>query len=335
MGKKKQSSTLSLTDSCNSPVLNHMFAIVNDSELSDSISFEAKLIELQQEIQESLSEIMNEFINDFKTRKDKRLSSKCPISQIHTYNLVVNKSYQKKIRKQVFTLISEGFAEDLQNILIQRITKFVEMLELYLKEIKQLSKILQIIFLYDAYHTLQNASVEIGKIIASIYKMQEKSIEYLFIKAFYTKIVVPSNSLLKQAGDYDKNHFAISGIMKMNTHLSYIMRENISLELSESISQVISENNSENESTECEPLYNLPIDELVTYIEGKNKKKTNKRNNAANSSSPSSDYSELDKEIDEFRKRIDIPLTPCRPSVKLSQEFLDQLRKSLLRNKVN
>ncbi|OMJ81853.1 hypothetical protein SteCoe_17619 [Stentor coeruleus] len=96
-----------------------------------------------------------------------------------------------------------------------------------------------------------------------------------------------------------------------------------------------SESENDSESNDCEPLYNLPIEELVTYIEGgKKKKKKSHRNTAASSLSPLIDeFSELDKEVDEFKRKIDIPITPERPKLRLSQEFLEQLRTSLHKTK--
>ena len=322
-----------------SPAKTSLLSIAQEPEYTDSQVSQAKLVKLQDEITESLSEIMNEFLNDFIVRKDRRLSSKCPTSQMHTYNLVVNKNYRKKIRRQVYILISSGLAAELQETLIDRTNEFVEALEGYLSELKPLSKILQIICLYDAYHTLQNASTEIGKIISRIYKGQKRSTDYLFCRSFYTKILAPSEDLLKQAGDYDKNHFAILGIMKMHSSLSHTMREFVSMDLTEKTFQIPSESEGEEDCPDSEPLYNLPIDDLVKYIEGKGRRRAKTRSTTAESTTPvspqSEDYSELDREVDEFRQRIDIPITPCRPSLQLSQEFLAQLRKSLLRNKVN
>lgn len=295
-----------------------------------------KLVKLLYEVKESLHEILNEFLSDFLLRKDRRLSSKSPTFQMHTYNLVVNKSYQKKIRKQIYALISTGFAIDMQEILRTQVKDFVDSLERYLTELRPLSKILQIIFLFDAYHTLQNASSEIGKIVPSIYKAGQQASDYLFMKEFYIRVIVSSQELLGQAGDYDKSHFAIAGVVKMQSHLMGIVKEEVLMEVPEKL-YVMSDSESE-EITESEPLYNLPIDDLVMYIEGKGKNKANRRRTAASSISPNTsknDYAELDKEIDEFRQRIDIPITAYRPSLRLSQEFLEQLRKSLLRSKVN
>ena len=326
MGKKK----ISKPNSRYSESFCSKLAMIKEKKLITQT--QEVLIKIKEEVEESLGEIMNEFLNDFVARKDKRLASKCPTSQMHTYNLVVNKSYRKKIKKQVCLLINSDFTINLQQSLETQATKFVESLKQCLKELNPMSKILQIIFLYDAYHTLQNASAEIGKIVSGIYKFKRTSTEYFFSKIFFTRIVTHSNELLTQAEDYDKNHFAISGIKKMQCSLSRILAsDKYLLELTKNLS----ETDSDSENTDPEPLYNLPIDDLVTYIEGKNKN-NNSRRTAASSISPLHvEYTEMDKEIDEFRKRIDIPITPYRPKLNLSQEFLDQLKKRLIRNKVN
>jgi hypothetical protein len=334
MDKKKSSSKPKRAQMSPSPIYNHL-TMVPQAESPDLCTRQLKVLRLQHEIEESLSEILSEFLNDFIVRKERRLDSKNPNIQMHTYNLVVNKGYQKKIRKQVNFLISAGLGNALHEALTEKTCKFVDSLEVLLKELKHISKILQLIFLYDAYHTLQNAAMEIGKIISGIYVLERKTVDFLFCKAFYTKIVVGSQELLKQASDYEKSHFAIVGIAKMHSHLATIMREPISIEINSNIDMQTSESENDSESNECEPLYNLPIEELVTYIEGsKKKKKKSHRNTATSSLSPlNEDYSKLDKEVDEFRRRIDIPITPERPKLRLSQEFLEQLRTSLHNNK--
>lgn len=336
MGKKKSNSKPQSVQKQSNLNYTHL-TMVPQIESPETCSRQIKLLHLQHEIEESLSEIMGEFLNDFVVRKEKRLDSKNPNVQMHTYNLVVNKSYQKKIRKQVNFLISAGFGNALHEALAEKTCKFVDSLEVLLKELKHISKILQLIFLYDAYHTLQNASIEISKFISSVYISERKAVEFLFCKAFHTKIVISSQELLKQAGDYEKTHFAIAGISKMNSHLASIIQEPINIETNAKIELQISESESDSERDETEPLYNLPIEDLVTYIEGnKKKKKKSHRNTATSSLSPlNEEFSELDKEIDEFRKRIDIPITPERPQVRLSPEFLEQLRKSLSKTKAN
>lgn len=82
-------------------------------------------------------------------------------------------------------------------------------------------------------------------------------------------------------------------------------------------------------------LYSLPIDELMNYIEGgKKKTKKSKLRTPPTSVSPANeDFTDLDKEIDEFRQRIDIPLSPERLKVSVSEDFIQKLRIYLENNK--
>jgi uncharacterized protein YcbX len=93
-------------------------------------------------------------------------------------------------------------------------------------------------------------------------------------------------------------------------------------------SVLISEAESKTQPLEPEELHSKNIDELVRYIEG-GKKKTPKssRKTPVTSVSPSvDDYPELDKEVDEFRQRLDIPVSPERFRANVSVEFLEKLK---------
>lgn len=327
MGKKK----------VNKPKFTHkaasLFPVpqkVNESIQTDSVNNHLRLLRLQQEVEESIREILNEFLNDFLTRKQKRLESKNPNTQIHTYNLVVNKSYKNKIKKQVNILILSKLSSNLHTSLTDQIHKFVLSFAAILKDLSHISKLLQIIFLYEAFHSLQNVSDQIAGIVAGVYKSHKESIEFLFNKEFFVNVVANSQDLIKQSADYDKNHFAIQGLSRMQSILLLSVNKQVDLEVSTSPILIDSDSSSESEGGSEEPLYNLPLEELVMYIEGGKKGKSDKRRTAATSVSPNcEDFPELDKEIDEFRQRIDIPMSPERFRVKLSEEFIENLRGKL------
>lgn len=90
-----------------------------------------------------------------------------------------------------------------------------------------------------------------------------------------------------------------------------------------------------NKKLESEDLYTLPIDDLITYIEGgkKKNKKTKQRTPPTSVSPENQEFTELDKEIDEFRQRIDIPPSPERLRVNFSEDFIQKLRLYLENNK--
>lgn len=327
MGKKKVSKQ---NFSHKSPSVFPVPQKFNESVQTDSVNNHVRLQRLQQEVEDSIREILNEFLNDFLTRKQKRLESKNPNTHIHTYNLVVNKSYKKKIRKQVNILILSNLSSSLHTSLSDQIHKFVLSFSAILKDLSHISKLLQIIFLYEAFHSLQNVSDQIAGIIAGVYKNHKDSIEFMFNKEFFINIVANSQDLIKQSADYDKNHFAIQGLTRMQSILLISVDKQVDLQVSTIPIILDSESSSESEGQSEEPLYNLPLEELVMYIEGGRNRKKDKRRTATTSASPNSeDFTELDKEIDEFRQRIDIPMSPQRLSVKLSKEFIENLREKL------
>ena len=87
---------------------------------------------------------------------------------------------------------------------------------------------------------------------------------------------------------------------------------------------------------ETEEIHTKNIDEIIRYIEG-GKKKASKQNQKTpvTSVSPSiEEYPEMDKEVDEFRQRLDIPISPERLRVHISEEFLEKL-KNKMKKKLN
>lgn len=123
---------------------------------------------LAKQIKECINEIYTEHISDLEQRKQKRLECKIPTDFFQPYNLVVNSTYQQKIKSQILELKNYECCKSFREGLLSSTDIFIEYLQKHVKEFDGKKGLLQAIIIYEAYHTLQNSITQIGTIVEDI-----------------------------------------------------------------------------------------------------------------------------------------------------------------------
>ncbi|CAG9326300.1 unnamed protein product [Blepharisma stoltei] len=307
--------------------------------------------DLREEVIESISQIYTEFLNDYISCKNKRLSSKNPLEKRQTYNLVVDRDFRKKLRHELKQLIySEGSRSELNSALFEGVHIFIDSLNEQISELTGKSKMLQIICIAEAYHTLQNAATQIGKIVSCLFEGPIASFDTINKLVFHEKIVKNNASLIDYVKTQDPRHHAVQMITKMERELKYALTILASATnpipppkpyFDECDLQTHFSDDSYSDSEEefqGEPLHNMPLDELVSYIEGephnspKRSKKKNKSKASTAATSPTREdeinSDSLDKEIEDFEKRLELSSIQEKQKIKpkLSNDFLNRLK---------
>ncbi|CAG9309977.1 unnamed protein product [Blepharisma stoltei] len=307
-----------------------------------------RIANLREEIMESINQIYNEYLNDYISRKKKRISSKNPLEQRQSYNLVVDKAFRRKLREELKQLIHSEGTQELHNSLYESVHTFVDSLNGQLAELMGKSKMLQAICLAEAYHTLQNASIEIEKIVSCMFEDTEITFENVNKLVFYEKIVKNSVPLIEHVKSQDQRHFVVPLIQKMEREskcaasaLTSATFSSISMNESGPLCNILSDDSFSSYEEECqtEPLHNMSLDELVNFINGETKNNTEKKprknrkskaSTAANSRSPNSETSvntSFDQEIENFKQRLETcKILPKRIKPLLSQDYMNSLR---------
>lgn len=306
---------------------------------------------LREEIIDSISQIYNEYLNDYIARTKKRLTSKNPLEQRQSYNLVVDRAFRKKLKEELKQLIDSEGTRELHNSLYESVHSFVDAINDQLAELMGKSKMLQAICLAEGYHTLQNASVEIGKIVSRMFEDPAITFENVNKLVFYEKVVKNSTSNIEYVKSQDSRHFVVPLISKMEKDSKLASSTLTSATLTTistrdyipepgALYNMFSDDSSSDyeEDSQGEPLHNMSLDELVKYINGEpiNSKKRNPQNRiskastAATSKSPNRENAEntsFDKEIEDFKKRLEMcNLLPYRIKPKLTQDYLNSLK---------
>lgn len=304
--------------------------------------------DLRDEIIDSISQIYTEFLNDFISCKDKRLNSKNPLEKQQTYNLVVDRGFSKKLRNELKQLLySEGSRSELNSALFEGVHMFVDSLNEHISQLNGKSKMLQVICIAEAYHTLQNAATQIGKIVSCMFEGPTVSFDTINKLVFYEKLVKNNASLIEYVKAQDTRHYAVAMVSKMENDLKYASK--ILTQADNSINKDCIDDcdlkthfsddsySDSEEDYRGEPLHNMSLDELVMYIEGEthNSPKRTKRKNKSKAStaatSPNRDGElnpDIDKEVEDFEKRLEMSSSQMSNKIKpkISNDFLNRLR---------
>ncbi|CAG9322042.1 unnamed protein product [Blepharisma stoltei] len=304
--------------------------------------------DLREEVMDSIRQIYTEFLNDYVSCKNKRLCSKNPLEKRQTYNLVVDRVFSKKLRYELKQLIySETSRSELNSALFEGVHLFIDSLNDQIFELKGKSKMLQAICIGEAYHTLQNAATQIGKIVSCMFAAQKTSFDAVNKLVFYDKLIKNNLGLIEYVKTQDPRHYAVQIITKMEKELKYASAviTNPPAPLTKPLPfDTNFQNSSEDSATDSdeeirgEPLHNLSLDELVSYIEGKphtspkaSKKKQKSKASTATTSPMREDEvnsDSLDREVEEFEKRLEFNAVQDSQKIKpkLSNEFLNRLK---------
>ncbi|CAG9309979.1 unnamed protein product [Blepharisma stoltei] len=169
---------------------------------------------LREEIIESINQIYNEYLNNYISCKSKRMWSKNPLEKRRSYNLYVDKAFRRQLQEELKQLIHSEGTQELRDSLCGSAHTFVDSLNDQLIELMGRSKMLRAICLAEAYHTLQNSSKEIEKIVSCLFK-EPTTFENLNKIFFYERIVKNSVPLIEYVKNQDQNHFVVPLIEKM------------------------------------------------------------------------------------------------------------------------
>ena len=256
---------------------------------------------LLKQVKDCINEIYTEHISDLEQRKTKRLDCKVPTDYFQPYNLVVNSTYQQRIRFQIQELKKFQFDEIFKESLLTSTDIFIDYLKKHLNEFDGKKGLLQIIILYEAYHTLQNSITQIGAIVDEI--ISRYAFEIILKKKFYTRVAFDYFDLIEIVSKKENSEY-LDDLIRIKAELDNISKtnENDKPLCIEYCSTLYSESCSDDDIA-LEALHNHPIDELVKIItENPNKRKKHKKKNKQsristkdNSTSPNRD--EIDKKF--------------------------------------
>ena len=268
-----------------------------------------------QDLQESISGIYKEYLKDLKLRKQKRLKLKTPTSESQHYNLVINGNYRNQLKLKVHELLIKNYRCGLNNIVDETMEYFVNKLEIFIEEADDKSRLLQIVYLNEAYHSLRNSVSQISKILIELYTKEE--LYKISMKKFYENILIRQKKLLAFAKTQDNSHFAIEFIEKIYDQYEIFMKSGIY-----SPESMLFDDTSDLEEYADEPVHSLPLEELINYINGPSLSSKMQKKISINKCVKN----EMDEEVLDFENRL-ANATPLisKPIPYCSFEFLQSL----------
>mmetsp|Transcript_19775 Transcript_19775/g.36432 ORF Transcript_19775/g.36432 Transcript_19775/m.36432 type:complete len:344 (-) Transcript_19775:8391-9422(-) len=286
------------------------------------------------ELSDALKQIYGEFVNDLRSRKKKRLDSDNPHEQVQEYKLVVQSNYRKQYAAKVSNLVSAGYGEDAFEYLRENIIEFVKALKDQVVEVPDPA--LRIKVLEDAYHTLGNASEEVGKIVKVLFLYErEVNCENLNKFHFYEHVVKVVKQSLEEVSDtITDSTMSIENDLDLDQlgtepQLNFsALQENKVWEL-----QMISDSDDDEGGSGQSELSRMSIDELIVYIEDnpapRNTKKKRSKGDSTRSSSPKEVVG--DSEFEALIAKLK-SVKPAANKVKpnLKPEWLQNLRREFL-----
>lgn len=278
---------------------------------------------LVRKVKDCISEIYNEHIIDLEQRKVKRLQLKVPTDYFQPYNLVVNSAYQQKIKSYIKDLVKADLAEGFKSDLICTTDVFIDLLSKHVKEFKGKKSLLQIIILYEAFHTLQNSITQIGGIVEDV--VSRRDFDLILKEKFYCKVAAEYLDVVENIVNKENTHY-IDDLLRMRKTLQNIGKYECEKDNWIEYGSTLHSDSCSEEDPACEALHNLPVEELVKIIndESKRRKKAKLKKKGRGNEGETED---ADFFVEEFRKRLNE--TACakdkgKPFV--SKEFLDGLR---------
>ena len=288
-----------------------------------SIELNSDQDKLVRKVKDCISEIYNEHIIDLEQRKVKRLQLKVPTDYFQPYNLVVNSTYQQKIKSYIKELIKANLAEGFKSDLICTTDVFIDYLSKHVKEFKGKKSLLQIIILYEAYHTLQNSITQIGGIIEDV--ISRRDFDMILKEKFYCKIAAEYLDIVENIVNKESTHY-IDDLLRMRKTLENIGKYDCDKDTWIDYGSTLYSESCSEEDPASEALHNLPIEELVKIINDQsNRRKKAKLKKKGRTIESEAD--QVDFDVEEFRKRLDdMVCLEDKGKPLVSKEFLDGLR---------
>ena len=241
------------------------------------------------ELQKAIMCIYKALLDDFKVREQRRLRLKVPTQHTHPYILIVSDTHQSFLRSKVSELVLNNYRSSLEIIIDETLEYFIEILRRFIEGAEEKSRLLQVVYIHEAYHSLRNAISQISSIFAEVY-MEDQFIN-LSIKKFYENILLKYKKILKFAKTQDFTHYAISFILKLYDNAEICMQSG-----TYNSARILMDCENSVESI-AEAVHGLPLDDLLNYINGPTNKRVEKWESQKYTAP-------LDKEILDFEKKL-------------------------------
>ncbi|CAG9315169.1 unnamed protein product [Blepharisma stoltei] len=313
------------------------------------------LSELCEELQEALSKIYNEYLQDFRKRKAQRSENLRPSDPPEQYQLVVETNYRNELTQKVKQIVHQESLNSIYRIFYDAVHQFVSDIFTDLKSLDSQNSILRILCLAEAFHTVENSARELGKITTGIFEREATSItcENVTKLAFFDKVLKHFDDLIESAASMGDKTEVVNDVINLNLELRSL--SNRLRSISKSSGKVFKEDSQRLNSKlilsgedNCnDDVSNMSIDDIVSFINGESKdmkkkrrsrgKKRSKASTASTSGSPKSahtdiEYPELEREIEEFSKRLEFTMKSPRLKPKYTEEWLKHLREQINKN---
>ena len=192
--------------------------------------------------------------------------------------------------------------------------------------------------MYEAYEYIDNVSEEICQLLECILKKDQKNIAKYHKQMFYQNVMKNHQDLieyiiLNKSESYPEKQiykkyrkFELQEKQEKYEKARILVCENIENDIFDTAST----NSFEKDSFENVNFFS--IDQVVNYIEGKstnNRRKKKKNKSSAKNSLNSLQINELDIEVQEFEKTLNLIPVKSRSKLILSEDFLQELRNKI------
>lgn len=301
---------------------------------------------LRKELKDAITQIYSKYFQHFCYIKSSRIANENPFLPVSKDELLIEKNYCNELTQKVKQLVHLDSLNDIYYTFCKSVNSFMSQIHSEIDQLNNSDPRLQIACLAESYFVIQNSSKELGKVTSGIFdkKVDNITCENITKLAFY-------NNVLKQFSEKIKFLENIENLPVVE-EMSGLEQELKDLE--KKMQNLYS--NSKNQNIDyLSPNYSYCVDDILKYINGdpKDKKKVRRRrvskaSTAETSGSPfdkrsrddmiqclehSQGESELDKEIEEFRFKLDSAQPLCyKPKLKVSEEWLKKIRSLIMKD---
>mmetsp|Transcript_25845 Transcript_25845/g.25391 ORF Transcript_25845/g.25391 Transcript_25845/m.25391 type:complete len:320 (-) Transcript_25845:18-977(-) len=307
------------------------------------------LIELRDELQEALTKIYNEYLQDFRKRKAQRLENLRASDPPEQYQLVVETNYRNELTQKVKQIVHQESYNMIYRIFYDAVHQFVSDIFTDLASLESQSLILRILCLAEAFHTVENSARELGKITTGIFEKEPTYItcENVTKLAFFDKVLKHFENIIEAAPSIADKSCVVNDVINLNLELRSL--SNRLRSSTKSTDKVFKEDSQRmnsklilsGEDNTNDDVSFMSVDDIVSFINGDERdmkkkrrskgKKRCKASTASTSGSPKSEYRdmeypELEKEIEEFSRRLEFTVKIPRLKPKFSEEWIKCLR---------
>lgn len=258
---------------------------------------------LHHEVAEALSGIYAQYLGVLSKRISFRMAQKSGdvLGPFSAYNGALNK---EELSQKVRELSRVDHLLSIYYLFHDKVQKFMEDIH---RELGKLSseESLQMICLFDAYCIVKLSIAELSKVTRGLFDRKHTiTCEYITKLEFTRRVLNPLENKLTLLKELLVDETVIKEIYQLKYEFSAFSPAKQACE--------------DGESAE---INKMGIDEVVDYIEGKSPlKEKKKRNKGAKLGS------EIDKEVEEFKKKLKLVKSSARLKPKLSEEWMNKLK---------